>query len=92
MNAGPTAPVASVNEIPRHGDLATVQPAADAAAGVLLGLLFFLLLCFVAGGIALARRSRCYAERVQPGLSAVSRPPSDLACAEWERDADWWKK
>ncbi|TLD70602.1 hypothetical protein FEM03_12870 [Phragmitibacter flavus] len=91
MNAGPTAPTITVSLKETSSDLGS-----HAATGVLLGLLIFLLLCFVFGAIALARRRRRHVEQESAGLDPVELPngsPADPTTrADWERDADWWKK
>ena len=100
MNTGPTALVsvsATLAAVPHESRSAVdAKPAADAAALFLLGLLFFLLICFVLSAVALARRSRRH-----PGggprwdTAKVEQGPlgeQNLPRAEWEREADWWKK
>lgn len=100
MNAGPTALVivrpTAASEPHLERSVADAKPAADAAALFLLALLFFLLACFILGAVALARRSRRtpLEESEWQDPAKVKRGPEDdlQTRAEWEQDADWWKK
>lgn len=85
--------------IVEHGAGSAIQPAADALAWSLLGLLAFLAVCFVAVILALRRRERLHpmdvngdGERpvIQPRRHG--QPPEDSPRQPWEREADWWKK
>lgn len=80
----------------------SLAPAADASALVMVALIFFLLGCFAAWGLALYRRSMrprpWHADLTDPppadlqektGHSSATEPPDELA--SWERRADWWK-
>jgi len=79
---------------PHHRHSSEILPAADAAATLLVSLLFFCLLCFILGAWVLARRSRNAASWPLPQQSdSVTQPPQPKKTPPaWERDPDWWKK
>lgn len=109
MKEGQTFRTETVQESPpaflyeRRYSHDAVLPAADVAALFMVGLLGFMFTCFAFGAVAMARRSRRFANDGKEMSADLPFDPRRHQMAdsskqeteqrmEWEKDPDWWKK